>query len=94
MKRIVIVLVLGALLALSVASGAAAKQVIVGQLNSEVYPNSASMLTVIDQGSRLSAHLRMIDAIFYPDSFGAELRQMPDVGCEAPTTDQCFGSGV
>jgi hypothetical protein len=94
MKRIVIVLVLGSLLALSVASGAAAKQVIVGQLNGEVYPDSASTLTVIDQGSRLSARLRAIDAIFYPDSFGSELRQMADVGCEAPTTDQCFGSGV
>jgi len=94
MKRIVIALVLGSLLALSMASGAAAKQVIVGQLTGEVYPDNASTLTVIDQGSRLSAHLRAIDAIFYSDSFGAELQQMPDVGCEAPTTDQCFGSGV
>lgn len=94
MKRIVIAGVLGSLLALSVASGAAAKQVIVGQLNGEVYPGSASTLTVIDQGSRLSARLRAIDATFYPDSFGAELRQTPDVGCQAPTTDQCFGSGV
>jgi hypothetical protein len=94
MKRIVIALVLGSLLTLSVASGAAAKQVIVGQLNGEVYADSASTLTVIDQGSRLSARLRKIDAVLYPDSVGAELRQMPDVGCEAPTTDQCFGSGV
>ena len=66
MKRIVIAGVLGSLLALSVASGAAAKQVIVGQLNGEVYPDSASTLTVIDQGSRLSAHLRAIDAVLYP----------------------------
>ena len=66
MKRIVIALVLGSLLALSVASVAAAKQVIVGQLTGEIYADSASTLTVIDQGSRLSARLRAIDAVFYP----------------------------
>jgi len=66
MKRILIVLVLGALLALSVASVAAAKQVIVGQLNGEVYAESASTLSVIAQGSRLSARLRAIDAVLYP----------------------------
>ena len=66
MKRIVIALVLGSLLALSMASAAAAKQVIVGQLTGEVYADSASTLTVIDQGSRLSARLRAIDAVLYP----------------------------
>ena len=73
MKRIVIALVLGSLLALSVASTAAARQVIVGQLTGEVYADSASTLSVIDQGSRLSARLRAIDAVLYPDSLGAEL---------------------
>ena len=66
MKRILIALALGSLLALSVASVAAAKQVIVGQLTGEVYADSASTLTVIDQGSRLSARLRAIDAVLYP----------------------------
>ena len=66
MKRTLIVLILGSLLALSVASVAAAKQVIVGQLNGEVYADSASTLTVISQGSRLSARLRAIDAVLYP----------------------------
>lgn len=66
MKRIVIALVLGSLLALSVASVAAAKQVIVGQLTGEVFAESASTLTVIAQGSRLSARLRAIDAVLYP----------------------------
>ena len=88
MKRNVIALVLGSLLALSVASGAAAKQVIVGQLNGEVYPDSASTLTVIDQGSRLSARLRAIDAVLYPDSFGAEgAWQMPNVNYQVAETD-------
>ena len=66
MKRILIALVLGSLLALSTASVAAAKQVIVGQLNGEAYADSASTLSVIAQGSRLSARLRAIDAVLYP----------------------------
>lgn len=66
MKRIVIALVLGSLLALNVASTAAARQVIVGQLTDEVYADSATTLSVIDQGSRLSARLRAIDAVLYP----------------------------
>jgi hypothetical protein len=80
MKRIFTALLLGSLLALGAVSLAA--------------PDSSSTRLAIDTGSRLDTRLRAIDRVFFPDSFGAELRQMPDVGCEAPTTDQCFGSGV
>jgi hypothetical protein len=79
-KRILIALVLGSLLALSAASVAAAKVTGIGHVDAEVIPDSGLTLTVIDQGSRLSARLRAIDAVFYPDSFGAEgAWQMPDV---------------
>ena len=71
MKRILIAAVLGTLLALSVASVAAAKVSIIGLPNADRYADSGSTRTVIDAGSRLSARLRAIDAMFYPDSFGA-----------------------
>ena len=80
MKRIFTALLLGSLLALGAVSLAA--------------PDSNSTRTAIDTGSRLDLRLRATDAVLFPDSFGAELRQLPDVGCEAPTTDQCFGSGI
>ena len=80
MKRFFIAPLLGSLLALGAVSLAA--------------PDATSTRTVIDTGSRLDTRLRAIDGVLFPDSFGAEPRQMPDVGCEAPTTDQCFGSGV
>ena len=72
MKRILIALVLGSLLALSAASVAAAKVTGIGHVDAEVIPDMEPTLTVIDQGSRLSARLRAIDAVLYPDSFGAE----------------------
>ena len=80
MKRFFIAPLLGSLLALGAVSLAA--------------PGTSSTRTVVDAGSRLDTHPRAIDGMFFPDSLGAELRQMPDVGCEAPTTDQCLGSGV
>jgi len=70
-KGILIALVLGTLLALSVASVAAAKVSIIGLPNADRFADSGSTRTVIDAGSRLSARLRAIDAMFYPDSFGA-----------------------
>jgi hypothetical protein len=79
-KRILIAPLLGSLLALGAVSLAA--------------PATSSDHTAIDTSSRLDTHLRAIDGVFFPDSLGAERRQLPDVGCEAPTTDQCFGSGV
>jgi hypothetical protein len=79
-KRFFIAPLLGSLLALGAVSLAA--------------PDTSSTRTVVDTGSRLDTRLRAIDGVLFPASFGAELRQMPDVGCEAPTTDQCFGSGV
>jgi len=79
-KRFFIAPLLGSLLALGAVSLAA--------------PATSSTRSPVDTGSRPDTHLRAIDRVFFPDSFGAELRQMPDVGCEAPTTDQCFGSGV
>jgi hypothetical protein len=79
-KRFFIAPLLGSLLALSAVSLAA--------------PGTSSTPAVVDSGSRLDTRLRAIDGVLFPDSFGAELRQMRDVGCEAPTTDQCFGSGV
>jgi hypothetical protein len=79
-KRILIALVLGALLTLSAASVAVAKVTGIGHVDVEVIPDSGLTLTVIDQGSRLSARLLAIDAVFYPDSFGAEgVWQIPDV---------------
>jgi hypothetical protein len=72
MKRILIALVLGTLLALNVASVAAARVSIIGLPNADVIPDSGSTRAVIETGSRLSARLRAIDAVFYPDSFGAE----------------------
>ena len=94
MKRILIALVLGSLLALNVASVAAAKVISLGQLNAELYPDAGSTRTVIDAGSRLSARLRAIDSVFYPDSFGAgDLWQMPDVDYQvAEYADDCSGS--
>ena len=80
MKRFFIAPLLGSVLALGAVALAA--------------PNTGSARAVVDAGSRLDMRLRAIDGVLFPDSFGAELRQMPDVGCEAPTTDQCFGSGV
>lgn len=59
---------------------ATARVISLGQLNAELYPDMGSTRTVIDAGSRLSARLRAIDAMFHPDSFGAErVWQMPDV---------------
>ena len=80
MKRFFIAPFLGSLLALGAVSLAA--------------PDASSSRTAVDTGSRLDTRLRTLDGVLFPDSFGAELRQMPDVGCEPPTTDQCFGSGV
>ena len=80
MKRFFIAPLLGSLLALSAIALAA--------------PDTSSTRTAVDTGSRLDTRLRAVDEVLFPDSFGAELRQMPDIGCEAPTTDQCFGSGV
>ncbi len=68
MKRILIALVLGSLLALSAASVAAAKVTGIGHVDAEVIPAMEPTLTVIDQGSRLSARLRAIDAVLYPYS--------------------------
>lgn len=80
MKRILIALVLGSLLALGVASVASAKVIGIGQLNGESYTDTVSTRTVIDAGSRQLARLRAIDATFYPDSFGATGAWMiPDV---------------
>lgn len=94
MKRILIALALGSLLALNVVSVAAARSISLGQLDSELYPDNQTTLTVIDTGSRQSARLRAIDAVFYPDSFGDERgSQMPDIGCDV-AADQCFGSGI
>ncbi len=79
MRRTLIAIVLGSLLALSVASVAAAK-VSVGHLNAELYPDTVSTRTVIDAGSRHLARLRALDAMLYPDSFGATgAWMMPDV---------------
>ena len=80
MKRFITAPLLGSLLALSAIALAA--------------PDTSSARAVVNTGSRLDTRLRAIDGVLFPASFGAELRQMPDVGCEAPTTDQCFGSGV
>lgn len=94
MKRTIIALVLGSLLALSFASVAAAKAIGLGQVNAELYPYSGSARTVIDNGSRSVARLRAIDAMFYPEFFGAERgRQLPDVGCDV-APDQCFGVAI
>ena len=71
MKNLLIALILGTLLALSVASVAAAKVSIIGLPNADRYADSGSTRTVIEAGSRLSARLRAIDAMLYPDSFGA-----------------------
>ncbi len=80
MKKTLVALVLGTLLALSVASVAAAKVSIIGLPNTDLIPDSGSTRTVIDAGSKLSARLRAIDSVFYPDSFGAEgAWQMPNV---------------
>jgi hypothetical protein len=70
-KRILIGLVLGTLLALSVASDGAARVSITGLPNFDRDPDIGSTRTVIDAGSRQRAHLRAIDAMFYPDSLGA-----------------------
>ena len=70
MKRILIALVVGTLLALSVASDAAAKVSIIGLPNFDRYPDAGSTRTVIDAGSRQRAHLRALDAMLYPDSLG------------------------
>jgi len=79
-RRILIALVLGTLLALSVASDAAARVSIIGLPNMDRFADNGSTRTVIDAGSRLSARLRAIDAMLYPDSFGATgAWMMPDV---------------
>jgi len=70
-KSILIALVLGTLLALSVASVAAAKVSITGLPNVDRFADNGSTRTVIDAGSRYNARLRAIDAMFYPESFGA-----------------------
>jgi hypothetical protein len=92
-KRALIALVLGSLLVLSSASVAAAKAISLGQLNAQLYPDTGSARTVIDE-TRSHARLRAIDMMFYPDSIGAERTSLlPDVGCDiAP--DQCFGTAV
>ena len=88
MKRTLIALVLGSLLTLSVASVAVTKVISIGQLNAELYPDSGSARTGIDAGSRLSARLRAIDAVFYPDSFGAEgAWRMPKINPLVVDTD-------
>ena len=93
MKRVLIALTLGSLLTLSGASLAVGKVVSLGQLDAELYPDMGSTSTVVDLGSRQSTRLRAIDAIFYPDSFGAERMPLPDVGCDV-AADQCFGVAV
>src|SRR5436309_12980371 len=70
-KRILIALVLGTLLALSVASDAAARVSIIGLPNMDRFADNGSTRTVIDAGARLSARLRAIYAMVYPESFGA-----------------------
>lgn len=80
MKRILIGLIFGSVLALNVASVAAARIVDLGQLDAELYPDTHTSRSVIDTRSDWSARLRAIDAVFYPDSYGAEdLWQMPNV---------------
>lgn len=91
MKRILIGLILGSVLALNLASLAAARISDLGLLDSEPYPDTPSSLTVIDTGSRQSARLRAIDAEFYPDSFGAEnVWQMPAVEYQVAAADWYF----
>ncbi len=81
MKRIVIGLILGSVLALNLASVAAAR----------ISDLSLPSLTVIDPGSQQSARLRAIDAEFYPDSFGAEnVWQMPAVEYQVAAADWYF----
>jgi hypothetical protein len=63
--------VLGSLLSLSVGSVALARVIGIGQPSHEIYPDAGSTRTVIDAGSRYNTRLRAIDAMFYPDSFGA-----------------------
>jgi hypothetical protein len=63
--RILIALVLGSLLALSVASVAAAKVTGIGHPDAEIIADSEWAPTIIEQGSRLSARLRAIDAVLY-----------------------------
>jgi hypothetical protein len=65
-KRILIALVLGSLLALSAASVAAAKVTGIGHPDAEIVPDSDWAPAVIELGSRLSARLRAIDAVLYP----------------------------
>jgi len=73
---------------------AAAKGISLGQLNAELYPDTGSARTVIDEGSTSGARLHAIDMLFYPDSSGtAPERQLPDVGCGV-AADQCFGTAV
>ena len=80
MKRILIALVLGTLLALSVASDAAARVSIIGLPDVDRFADNGSTRTLIEAGTRLSARLRAIDAMLYPDSFGAAgAWMMPDV---------------
>jgi hypothetical protein len=65
-KRLLIALVLGSLLALSAASVTAAKVTGISHPDAEIIPDSEWAPTVIEQGSRLSARLRAIDAVLYP----------------------------
>jgi hypothetical protein len=79
-KRIIIGLILGSLLALNAGSLAAARIVDLRQLDAELYPDTQVSLTVIDPGPRQSVRLRAIDAMFYPDSLGLDDRwQMPTI---------------
>src|SRR5438093_11064514 len=79
-KRILTALVLGTLLALSVASDAAARVSIIGLPDVDRFADNRSTRTLIEAGTRLRARLRAIDAMLYPDSFGATgACTMPDV---------------
>jgi hypothetical protein len=65
-KRILIALVLGSLLALSASSIAAAKVADIGHPDAAIIPDSEWAPALIEQGSRLSARLLAIDAVLYP----------------------------
>jgi hypothetical protein len=67
-KRVLIALVLGSLLLLSAASLAAAKVTGISHPDAEIIPDSEWAPSVIEQGSRLSARLRAIDAVLYPSA--------------------------
>jgi len=61
MKRIVIGLVLGALMALGLATGASARTITLEDLNAMLYPQPATL-------TAQAAHIAMLDSVLYPDA--------------------------